>query len=1157
MTTSTDRQQERLSFVSVEQARRALDVPGWVSVRAFTHLAEAVPGLLTQEDVKAALRACAQDGVDDSGACADEVLVVAERLQLTGRGVHVLHANALGRAGRPEDATAALLRAHAADEEGLTDVRAGTALKHIARSSGDDAVVRAVARLRKAGAVVAVPGQREPVLPRSAAAEALLEANTDAQIGRALSEVRDSGGIDLVTTGKVLDQLRYKPCDAARWADEVLQLATRYKVTSPRVFRSGLVLLADAGAVDQVRHWLEHARTLGHEASGELEALVITALANGLRFDEAVSEFEAHVASGRPIGIRMRKSVLSALAMGDRGEEALALMAGWAEDCRAGRLEVPTGSVLAVYLGVTLRTVGVAPALDVLRSFPEPLPLNATHRNIAVRHARSSRDADGLLRVLLLFAQGPSGQLPSEKEVRSLLDLPASQQAEEAVRVLEELHRAGALPAPLHPLLCERLLELGRLDYAEHVATSAPLTQRVGALGTVGVAHARRRDVEAGRRVLAQLHSTAGLQGKQLRVPEEFAAAWVFCLAHVEGVPAAERWLSTEPVTTWPTSAWEALATVHARQGRYSKVRQLAGRLRTDGRLTPAVFAQMLHALPRAKRLEIHPQLQREMSKAGVRSDAGYWCALIAGALLPEKSSGHGGEQEPLRLAAEAVRRGELLLLEAVRELLGQRLGFDRSHLQTLLRSYPQRRQAYAQLDDAFDSRLAALGEQRALRAFLVTVAAAHARAALPDCVAVLREIAALVPDARDPELIGSHVVAAAAAGQPEQAVELFREALGGRQGLPPLVASLLGEALGGPASSAVARRCIERLLDDGRLSPDLAEALTAATVGALVRTGLPDEARQVAAAAETRGVLLPAGTQALLLAADQPAPVESGEDTGPVWSTRALAAYNELLAHEMRQPLEVAKDVASSLTNLLKQVEASGPLDRAMLQESLKDASVMLRRALQRQRGTADKVSRAAALERSSYGAVDVEQVVALVQSELADAAAQAGARIRFLQPDRPRFIKGHATLVQMALWNLVSNALKAHREMLRQTGRSGDVDVLVAFDEATAEEIAVAPRGWVVLSVRDHGAGVPEGLPDNVANWRITGTPGEGAGIGLSTTEHMVRMSGGRLWVESTPDVGSRFSFRLPAAARPRRVAMTSVPADGTGPTESQEQS
>ncbi len=77
------------------------------------------------------------------------------------------------------------------------------------------------------------------------------------------------------------------------------------------------------------------------------------------------------------------------------------------------------------------------------------------------------------------------------------------------------------------------------------------------------------------------------------------------------------------------------------------------------------------------------------------------------------------------------------------------------------------------------------------------------------------------------------------------------------------------------------------------------------------------------------------------------------------------------------------------------------------------------------------------------------------------------------------------------------------------------------------------------MIISVSDTGIGIAsEYLTTIFEEFRqLEGTANrryEGTGLGLAICRKLVQLHGGELWVESTPDVGSTFTFSLPLALR-----------------------
>ena len=125
----------------------------------------------------------------------------------------------------------------------------------------------------------------------------------------------------------------------------------------------------------------------------------------------------------------------------------------------------------------------------------------------------------------------------------------------------------------------------------------------------------------------------------------------------------------------------------------------------------------------------------------------------------------------------------------------------------------------------------------------------------------------------------------------------------------------------------------------------------------------------------------------------------------------------------------------------------------------------------------------------------------------------------------------------LSQVLLNLAVNA----RDAMPSGGRL----VLSSFN-ASAVDLPqpVPPGSHVVLTVRDTGCGMDGHVLAHLFEpFFTTKELGAGTGLGLATVYGIVEQSGGRIWVDSTPGVGSMFTVCLPAVAkqavRPSRSA------------------
>lgn len=108
--------------------------------------------------------------------------------------------------------------------------------------------------------------------------------------------------------------------------------------------------------------------------------------------------------------------------------------------------------------------------------------------------------------------------------------------------------------------------------------------------------------------------------------------------------------------------------------------------------------------------------------------------------------------------------------------------------------------------------------------------------------------------------------------------------------------------------------------------------------------------------------------------------------------------------------------------------------------------------------------------------------------------------------------------TQLAQALLNLLTNAMQA----LEASGRTSGLCIRL-----TSRYVS----GQVLIEVADNGCGIAaEDLPQIFDPFFTTKPVGEGTGLGLALTHSIITGHGGRIEVDSRPDVGTRFRVFLP---------------------------
>ena len=213
-------------------------------------------------------------------------------------------------------------------------------------------------------------------------------------------------------------------------------------------------------------------------------------------------------------------------------------------------------------------------------------------------------------------------------------------------------------------------------------------------------------------------------------------------------------------------------------------------------------------------------------------------------------------------------------------------------------------------------------------------------------------------------------------------------------------------------------------------------------------------------------------------------------------------------LAHELNQPLTaIASNAAAG-----KRFISRGLTDTKVFGELLDDVFTDARRAGDVIHGIRRLVSKGEGRRR----AVDLNELILEVLRLLhSDFLGRATVVEHQLAPNLDA-VQADPVHLQQALLNLIMNSLDAM------------LDTPVADRRVTISTFSV--NGFVEVSVRDRGVGLPEDDPDKVFS-HFFSTKLNGMGMGLTIVRSIVEAHGGEIRAENV-EGGARVFFRLPVA-------------------------
>lgn len=214
------------------------------------------------------------------------------------------------------------------------------------------------------------------------------------------------------------------------------------------------------------------------------------------------------------------------------------------------------------------------------------------------------------------------------------------------------------------------------------------------------------------------------------------------------------------------------------------------------------------------------------------------------------------------------------------------------------------------------------------------------------------------------------------------------------------------------------------------------------------------------------------------------------------------------MVSHELRTPLHHIKGFATTL------LQTDVVWDAATQRDFLGS----INREADRLTNLVEKILHLSSLEAEG---LPMEKEWYQV-NDLVDGALQrrrsltANRRVdRCLSPDLPvLFVDGRE--IEVVLMNLIENAVKYS---------DPGTPITLSADRQADQ---------VVFSVADQGLGIPTEHLEHIFErfYRVDGERrrAPGTGLGLAICKRIVEAHSGRIWVESTPGLGSRFCFSLP---------------------------
>jgi two-component system phosphate regulon sensor histidine kinase PhoR len=221
-------------------------------------------------------------------------------------------------------------------------------------------------------------------------------------------------------------------------------------------------------------------------------------------------------------------------------------------------------------------------------------------------------------------------------------------------------------------------------------------------------------------------------------------------------------------------------------------------------------------------------------------------------------------------------------------------------------------------------------------------------------------------------------------------------------------------------------------------------------------------------------------------------------------------------VVHEIKSPIAATKSIVSLVIDgFLGEVspKIKEKLNRAIIRstESLDMINNILR------------ISRLRLLDEKTSEDVDIDELIEEVIDLTRELVDEKNIELEKTLTNKSRVLKGDRVLLKLAFSNLIGNAIK-------YTPKNGIVLIICEFDDE-----------YLKINIHDNGIGIPLNeisrifdkyfRADNIGDKKQ-----EGAGVGLSLVQEIVKQHRGTIEVQSPSEIGTNnrpgtcFTIRLP---------------------------